>query len=128
MVVLLSSMDIAGRWELHNTISRSHVVDVCPCYAPGQQLPGEGQKQTREAYSQLQAVERPAPACASDIPVFAVISACKAAVAQSASAFQLQQVLQSFSHSIREQGWTVLIAECGKRGGMHPGCEISPAA
>lgn len=89
------------------------------CIPSNQKAHGQGRPPTRDACS-----PRATAAYSLDIPVFAVIGACKAAVAQCESSHELQLVLKSYSGSIREQGWTVLITECGKRGGMLGGPEF----
>lgn len=80
--------------------------------------PGTEQKQaTHDLSCQRRLFKRRPATYTPDIPVFAVISACKAALAQSQEPFEVQLVLESYSQNIREQGWTVLITDCGKRGG-----------
>jgi pentatricopeptide repeat protein len=109
-------MGNTGLWNICNDTSDAYATDDDACCAFGQQSPSHEQKQTDFKDAHSKAIARPAPAYTSIVPGSSVISDCKAAVAQSATPLELQLVLQSFSHSIREQGWTVLIAECGKRG------------
>lgn len=55
----------------------------------------------------------------SGVPVFMAASAARSWLAECKDSQQVADGIQHYAPLLRVQGWTLLIADCGRRGGMH---------